>query len=187
MEKKYLMVSLDDERLKNISEIFGNKTSKKIINFLAETKEASEKDISDKLALPISTVEYNLKKMGDAGIITESKNFFWSKKGKRIKMYNLSNKSIIISPKANSLGSEIKQIVPIALMSGLFALGLKVYFESKAQISETFSMAQKSAEIAAASATEIPSAQWEWFLYGVFFVLMLTIIIKAANYFRKAK
>lgn len=183
MEKKYLMVSLDDERLKNISEIFGNKTSKKIINFLAETKEASEKDISDKLAIPISTVEYNLKKMGDAGIITESKNFFWSKKGKRIKMYNLSNKSIIISPKVNFLGSEIKQIVPIAMISGLFAWGLKFYLDGKTQISDSAALAQKSAEIAA----EIPSNSWEWFLYGVFFALMLTIIIKAANYFRKAK
>lgn len=187
MEKKYLMVSLDDERLKSISEIFGNKTSKKIINFLAEAKEASEKDISDKLGMPINTIEYNLKKMGDAGIISESKNFFWSQKGKKIKMYKLSNKSIIISPKSSSLGAEMKQIVPIALISGLFALGLKFYVENKTQISDGAVLAQKSAEFAAASAAEIPKNSWEWFLYGVFFVLALTITIKAISYFKGTK
>jgi len=187
MEKKYVLVSLDDERLKKISEIFGNKTSHKIINFLADAKEASEKDISDKLGVPINTVEYNLKKMTDAEIISESKNFFWSKKGKKIKMYRLSNKSIVISPKSSSLGFGIKEIVPIALISGMFALGLKFYFESKMQIAESSLTMQKAAEVATVSAAAIPANQWIWFLYGGFFVLTLIIIIKAITHFKDIK
>ncbi|MBI4117060.1 helix-turn-helix transcriptional regulator [Candidatus Pacearchaeota archaeon] len=187
MGKKYLLVSLEDERLKKFSEIFGNKTSHKIINFLAEAGEASEKDISDKLGIPINTVEYNLKKMADAEIISKSKNFFWSKKGKKIKMYLLSNKSIIISPKSKNVISEIKQIVPVALISGLFALGLKFYFENETQIAESSPAMQKAAEAATASAAAIPANPWIWFLGGVFFVLTLIIIIKAITHFKDIK
>ena len=36
MDKKYLLLSLDDSRMKNIAEILGNKTSNKIIDFLKD-------------------------------------------------------------------------------------------------------------------------------------------------------
>ena len=117
MDKKYVLLSLEDKRLKNIAEVLGNKTSGKIIDALSDAKEASEKDISEKMKIPINTVEYNLKKMIQAGILEESKSFFWSAKGRKIKMYNLSKKSIIISPKSSRISSEIKQILPIALIS----------------------------------------------------------------------
>ena len=42
MEKKYMLFSLEDTRIKSISEILGSKTSKKIIDFLSDVREASE-------------------------------------------------------------------------------------------------------------------------------------------------
>ena len=102
-------------------------------------------------------------------------------------MYRLSNKSIVISPKSSSLGFGIKEIVPIALISGMFALGLKFYFESKMQIAESSLTMQKAAEVATVSAAAIPANQWIWFLYGGFFALMLAIIIKAITHFKDIK
>jgi DNA-binding transcriptional ArsR family regulator len=131
MSKKYLLLSLDDSRLKPISEILGNKTASKIINFLSEKEEASEKDISKELSIPINTVEYNLKKMTKMGIVEESKRFFWSPKGRKIKMYRFSNKSIIISPKNITLNSSIKQIIPVALISGVVSIAIRYYFVAK--------------------------------------------------------
>ena len=46
---------------KEIAEVLASQTCKKIINHLAESKEASEKDLSDKLNLPYSAVYINLR------------------------------------------------------------------------------------------------------------------------------
>src|SRR3990167_3747797 len=131
MNKKYLLLSLEDSRVKIIAEILGNKTSNKMIDFLSEVKEASGKDIADELKIPLNTVGYNLKKMIQAGIVEETKNFFWSAKGKKIKMYRFANKSILISPKQKKISSEAKQILPVALLSGLAAAAVKFYFANR--------------------------------------------------------
>lgn len=123
VDEKFLMFSMDDERIKSLSEVLGNKTCKKIIEYLSETNEASQKDISTSVKLPMNTTEYNIKKLLESGLIQKRKNFFWSKKGKRIVMYELSNKSIVISPR-NSFSQKIKSIVPsvILLFAGTVAL-----------------------------------------------------------------
>ena len=47
---KFIMFGIDDSRSKDVAEVLANKTCKKIIDYLSETKEASEKDISDALS-----------------------------------------------------------------------------------------------------------------------------------------
>jgi len=120
MDKKYILVSMEDAKAGNIADILGSKTCKKIIDLLSE-KEMPEKEIAEKLGIPINTAEYNLKKLIDAEIIEKTKNFFWSPKGKKVEQYRLSNKSIIISPKKR-VGFQIKTILPVAVLSGLAAL-----------------------------------------------------------------
>jgi DNA-binding transcriptional ArsR family regulator len=120
MDKKYILVSMEDERSKKIADVLGSKTCKKIIDLLAQ-KDYSEKEIADKLGIPLNTTEYNLKKLLNAELIEKTKNFFWSKKGKKIEQYRLSNKSIIISPK-RKISSEVKNILSIAFVSGVAAL-----------------------------------------------------------------
>ncbi len=125
MARKYLLISMDDERAKHISEVLGNQSCKKIIDVLAEKNEASEKDISDMLGMPINTVEYNLHKLMKAELIEKAKKFFWSKKGKKIDMYKLSNKSIVISPKSSKIKSKLKSILPTAIIAGIGAVLLR--------------------------------------------------------------
>ena len=181
MNKKYLLLSIDDSRMKNIAEILGNKTSNKIMDFLSEIKEASEKDIADGLKIPLNTTGYNLKKMIQAGIVEETKNFFWSSKGKKIKMYKFANKSILISPKQKKISSEVKQILPIALLSGLAAAAIKFYFANKQTTTEDASVAlyamQKTADV---GNNFISASQyyWLWFLSGTFFSIALFIMAK---------
>lgn len=181
MNKKYLLFSLEDSRLKSIAEILGNKTSGKIINFLSEKEEASEKDISDNLRIPMNTVEYNVKKMVQARIIEEGKNFFWSPKGRKIKMYRFSNKSIVISPKSTQLNSQIKQIIPVALISGLAAVAVKFYFSTQ-QASpilkeEAVALAADVSAKAAESVNIINTGNyWLWFLAGTIFAIIMFIL-----------
>ena len=122
-DNNYILVSLEDEKSKAIAEVLSSKTCKKIINYLAESKEASQKDLSVALKIPMNTVEYNIKKLLSSGFIKKRKNFFWSKKGKKIIMYELSKKSVVISHKKPN-SSKIKSILPafILTLAGTFAV-----------------------------------------------------------------
>jgi len=125
---KFILMGLDDENSKDVAGVLGNKTCKKILDFLADVKEASEKDISDELSMPINTVEYNLKKLVSSGLVEKTKNFFWSVKGKKIPMYKLARKHIIISNKKPNL-NYLKSILPVILIAGIFLVlaGLVVF------------------------------------------------------------
>lgn len=133
-EEKYVLISLEDERAKNIADALGNKTCKKILDLLAE-KELSETEISKFLSIPLNTAEYNIKKLIKAGLIEEKKHFF-SIKGKRIPFYKISNKHIIISPRKTSL-NKLKSIFPVVFISAIFTAFILWYEKSKIFIQET--------------------------------------------------
>ena len=110
------MMGLDDERSKKMAEVMGNPTCKKILDYLADTNEASQKDISDALNIPMNTLDYNIKKLLDVGLIEKTKNFFWSAKGKKIPMYKLARKHIVISPKSTKPSIiALKTIIPVII------------------------------------------------------------------------
>jgi len=191
--KNYLMISLDDERSSKLSKVLGSKACEKIINYLAEEKEASEQDIAHALKMPINTVEYNLKSLLDAELIEKSKNFFWSQKGKKIVMYKVSNKSIIISPKSR-ITNKLKSILPAVLIAGIGAIAIRYAIEP---ISKTINSpaAEKAmalagtaqdSVIAPATNTGIPFSfmnylsslpSWYWFSLGAILgIVILTIV-----------
>jgi len=189
------MFSMQDSKLKKLSEILGNKTCKKILDFLSEIKEASEKDIADSLKSPINTIEYNLKKLVDAGLVEKTKNFFWSKKGKKIPMYKISNKSIIISPKTKII-SETKKILPVALLSGIAGLVVRKFYLASKEVSREIS--QKGSDFVTSvavpetfsanseTAIQASSPVWIWLLGGliaglILFFLINTIVRRPKN------
>jgi DNA-binding transcriptional ArsR family regulator len=136
IEKKYVLVSLDDAKTGKIAEVLGNKTCKIILELLSE-EEFSEKDISDRLNIPMNTVNYNVKKLKEVGLIEEKKHFF-SIKGKRIPVYRVSNKSIIISPKKSSF-SKIKNFLPVVIIASLFSIFLLWYDKTRGKVPFRFS------------------------------------------------
>jgi DNA-binding transcriptional ArsR family regulator len=187
MTKKYLMFSLDDDKAKALAGILGNPTCKRIIDFIAE-KESSEKDISESLHLPINTIEYNLKKLLQAGLIEKSKKFFWSAKGKKIEMYKISNKSIIISPKSHSKFETLASIVVISGLGAILIRQLSRLSESqiinvaeKASSAEMLYSSAPSAAMRVADAAVNASAfvfpSWAWYLSGVAVATILLLII----------
>lgn len=116
-EEKFVLVSLEDERTGELAIALSNKTCKMILDLLAE-KELSETEISKSLSIPLNTAEYNIKKLVKAGLIEEKKHFF-SVKGKRIPVYKISNKHIVISPKKTSF-SKLKTSLPVVIIAGIF-------------------------------------------------------------------
>lgn len=188
MEEKYILVSLEDEKAKKIAEILGNKTCKKILDFLAETKEASEQDISNRLGIPINTVEYNLKKLIESGLIEKAKNFFWSVKGRKIDLYRLVKKHIVISTKSSKPSlSKLKSIVPAVLISGVFALIIRAFYNLKTQ--QVFEIGREEAVMksveSVASAGSINTVSfidkifmlpaWIWFFAGAIIAILIIL------------
>jgi len=191
-DKNFVLVSLEDSKSKAISEVLGSGTCKKIIGYLSKNKEASQKDLSDALKLPMNTLDYNMKKLLDSGFVQKRKNFFWSKKGKKIIMYELSNKSIIISPRKSST-QKIKSILPAFILAAAGTFAVWAY-ETVRYSTETLqnSVADSSQKVLSGGAemvvrtaddsinylmTPHPTPLWIWFLAGALLVLVTISIV----------
>jgi predicted transcriptional regulator len=184
-ENKFMLISMEDESSKAVAEVLGSKTCKKIINYLAEIKEASQKDLSDALKIPMNTLDYNMKKLLESGFIQKKKNFFWSKKGKKIIMYELSNKSVVISPKKSN-SEKIKSIIPAFILTaaGTFAVGVFEKINSARAVigMENYDSSMESAilsEVAKAPTMITPQTfpLWGWFLAGALLAIFIISII----------
>lgn len=192
-ENHFMLVSLEDSKSKSISEVLGSKTCKKIISYLSERKEASQKDLSNALTIPMNTLDYNIKKLVDSGFIQKRKNFFWSKKGKKIVMYELSNKSIVISPK-KSPSQKIKSILPAFILTAAGTFAIWTYEKIKYASMNTSNYAADAAEgialkggaemnvITATAQTNYlfanqPTPVWAWFLAGSLLMIVILSII----------
>lgn len=193
-EETFVQVSLEDSKTKAISDVLGSKTCKKIIEYLAHNEEASQKDLSDALKIPMNTMDYNMKKLLDAGFIQKRKNFFWSKKGKKIIMYELSNKSIVISPK-KSVGEKFKALVPglMLTLAGTFAVyvyekikGVNPSYESlnsivaQKAVEDGVFLASKGADLASEVPQAIssnPGPLWFAFMIGGLAILVLYAVL----------
>ena len=185
-EKNFILVSLEDSKSKEISEVLGSKTCKKIISYLSENKEASQKDLSYNLKIPMNTLDYNIKKLLSSGFIQKKKNFFWSAKGKKIIMYEISDKSIIISPK-KSIGEKIKSITPAIIFTASMTFAVGVYEKISSagvQIPSAVpeyvtSTMSKSAdtEIVSYLTSSQPFPLWGWFLTGAGLAIIIFSIV----------
>ena len=192
MNKKNIMFDLDDPRISSLADVISNKTCKKILDFLAEN-EASESEIVQELNLPANTINYNIKKLVDSGLIEKAKDFFWSVKGKKILRYRVANKKIVISPKS----SGFKSMVGAVLITAIGALLVKVYYDSVyaakniAQAGEEFAdtgveevLAGASDALRSSVSSQLFSSNWQWFLLGGLFALLVYFLISRLKWFR---
>ncbi|HLC63531.1 MAG TPA: helix-turn-helix domain-containing protein [Candidatus Nanoarchaeia archaeon] len=119
-DEKYILIDLEDDKSKKIAESIANKTARKILDYLSSKEEAGAEEIAKELGLPLSTIDYNLKNLKLAGLI-ETKRFQWSSRGKKIALYKVANKFIVIAPKGVSWKDEIKKILPFVGISAILA------------------------------------------------------------------
>mgnify|MGYP001585332215 FL=1 len=60
--KNFLLLSLEDTKIKKVSNVISNDSCRKILDYLSN-KEATETEIAQNLGIPISTVHYNLHQL----------------------------------------------------------------------------------------------------------------------------
>ena len=194
MAEKYVMFNLDDERLENLAEVLNNKTARKIVSYLAE-KESSEGDIVRDLHIAANTVNYNIKKLLESGLIEKTSTYFWSVKGKKIPQYKVSKKTIMISPKHSS---SAKSLLSAFLATGIVAFLIKAYTASHtfATVGDQYGGGSGIAEVATSGSAKMagfaaPSAGgapsllpaapipelWIWFLLGGLTALLFYMLL----------
>ena len=127
-KKSFLLVSLKESKAKKIAEVISNKTCRKILDYLAERKDATESEIAKQLSIPISTVHYNMKALVEARLV-KSDEYHYSEKGKEVSHYRLANQYVIIAPEGEKhlIREKLKSIIPTALIMGLVAGVIKIF------------------------------------------------------------
>ena len=184
--EKYILVSLEDERSKKIAESISNKTARKVLDYLSTKEEAGTEEISKKLNLPISTIDYNLKNLKKAGLV-ETKHFEWSQKGKRIVLYSVAKKLIVIAPKLSNLKKELKNIIPLVGIAAVISIIIQ-YFSSitrQPMLQAAKSEAGLVSDLALNAAQFVPTAVQQtspsyglWFFFGALFIIVVYFLIK---------
>ena len=189
--EKFIMVSLEDEKSKDLANVISNDTSRRILSYLSE-KEASESDISRALGLPASTVHYNVQHMLKSNLI-EVKNFYWSDKGNKVKVYAIAKKFIVIAPRGTKVNSALKSLIPVALFSLAAAAAIQFVSNNygrmdamtqeaaKAVPSPVLEQAVMDQSTGGAQQLISQPSLWSnlslWFLFGAVFAIIIYLVI----------
>ncbi|WP_424358617.1 ArsR/SmtB family transcription factor [Methanocella sp. MCL-LM] len=122
-DDKMLIVPLGEES-KIITQTIANDTARKILELLAETP-MSTSNIAKRLDIPLTTAQYNIEKLMEAGLVVIEKTKY-SEKGREVKLYAPAKRMIVLVPKtatSQSLIDALKKyfvLLPIALVASLF-------------------------------------------------------------------
>lgn len=183
MAKSSIMIDLDDPRTSKIADVISNKTTKKILSLLVE-QELSETELSKSLEIPLNTIEYNINKLEETGLIEKAQGFFWSPKGRKVYKYKVSNKKIVISPRTITRG-----IIPAIIITTFLAFLIKILLGSSQTLVSQKDFQETAPSIAVGAAESIKAVEssnvipsvaisnsWAWFLLGSFIALAIFLI-----------
>ena len=187
-KEKFVLVSLQEDKAKQLAQVISNPSCTKILDFLSD-QQATESEISKNLNIPLSTVHYNIQQLMNSGLVIVDE-FHYSSKGKEVNHYKLANKYIIMAPRSVSgLNERLKALLMIGVMSAGIALAIRLYNSIGAT-----PMASKVADSAALMVEAAPAAQIAsqvnpalWFIYGATFVLIMIVIVEYLRYKRGGK
>lgn len=134
-EETLMLLSMKDS--KSVADALSNKTAQKILSYIAENQEATESQLAEKLSIPLPTVHYNIQQLKKANLL-KSKEFYWSKKGKKMRVFSLAKKYIIISPsKSKTTLRQLKGLLPVTFISIIGAGLIHLYQKSKVVMTDT--------------------------------------------------
>ena len=193
-KESFLLVSLKGSKAKKLAQVISNETSRKILDYLAENKKATESELSKELSLPISTVHYNIKHLVEAKLL-KADEFHYSDKGKEVNHYSLTNKYIIIAPESTTPGikDRLKSILPVALIAlataGIMQI-LSKYYSGLGYFASKSAQAPMAAEaggdlvlgaervVVQAPVTMAGTNFVLWFLIGAVFVILVYLFVE---------
>ncbi|HEY3422801.1 MAG TPA: helix-turn-helix domain-containing protein [Methanocellaceae archaeon] len=121
-DDKLLVIPLGEES-KAITQTISNDTAMRILDLLAETP-LSTSAIAKRLDIPLTTAQYNMEKLIEAGLAKVDKTKY-SEKGREVKMYAPARRFIVIVPEKTTGQAVIEALkkylvmIPIALVASI--------------------------------------------------------------------
>jgi DNA-binding transcriptional ArsR family regulator len=132
MADKVIFLEPGDDRAQKIAKAMGSKTASEILQALSEGQK-SLSDITERLAIPMTTAKYHMENLLDAGLISVAETKY-SVKGREVKLYSLTNQLLIVAPRHSNARSLLLKYASlfgiiafaslvIAIISPLFGSG----------------------------------------------------------------
>lgn len=173
------MIDFNDPRAASVAEVISNKSCKKILSLLASS-EFSESELASKSGLPVSTVNYSMKKLVASGLVEKTRHLI-SSKGKSVPMYRVSEKHIVISPK-----TLVRGTLPAIFVGAALALGLKFWgdYSVKAvndaggnEVAKFATTQVQDISSGVVTSTIVNSSNaWAWFFIGTLIAVLVVLL-----------
>lgn len=196
-DEKLLILPLNDKNSKKISQVISSDTARNILEALASTPHSAS-EIAEKLDIPLTTVQYNLEKLYDAGLVKVERTKY-SRKMKPVKIYAPQRKFVVIAP-----GKADKKDVIAALKRYLTVIVFAVFgsaaieflamkLKTPALEEATRGIADQEAPAPMYAPTLTPSPEKAldtvfgfdifahpglWFLFGALFVILVAFLVE---------
>jgi len=200
-DEKLLILPLNDKNFKKISLIISNDTARNILEAIA-SQPLSASEIAEKLGIPLTTVQYNLEKLNDAGLVKVERTKY-SEKMKPMRIYAPQRKFVVITTekaKKKEVIAALKRYLALisfaAVGSGIvefLAMRMRSSLEEVARSTPTEGLPTPiPAPIPMPAPTVIPSPKGGvlglgfdifahpglWFLFGSLFVILVVILVE---------
>ncbi|MDO9323815.1 MAG: helix-turn-helix domain-containing protein [Methanoregula sp.] len=118
MAEEVVFLEPGDERAQKIAKAMGSQTASDILQLLSEGQK-SLTDITDRLAIPMTTAKYHVENLLDAGLLSVSETKY-SVKGREVKLYSITNQLLIVAPRHANVRSLL---LKYASLFGIVAFG----------------------------------------------------------------
>jgi len=179
-EKLFIILPFD-ESSKKIIEALNNDTARKILEVLSE-EALSTSQIAEKLNLPLTTVQYNVKKLLEAKLIKVKFKRF-SEKRREVEYYEPSKKLIVILPERMEVKRAIEVLKKALYVACVLMLAGGVGMLIQGFLGEVSlpTKAARTPEIALGTTAvkefiinQLLSNPWLWMLGGAVITLLFT-------------
>jgi len=117
MADDVIIVEPGDERAQKIARAISSQTAGEVLSLMKEGTLTST-ELARRLNLPLTTVQYHLENLVDAGMISVVEKR-WSRKGREIKVYGLRNQLLIVTPRT---GDVRTLLLKYASLFGIFVV-----------------------------------------------------------------
>ena len=118
MTEGVVLLEPGDERAQKIAKAMGSQTASDILQLLSEGQK-SLTEITEQLAIPMTTAKYHVENLLDAGLISVAETKY-SVKGREVKLYSLTNQLLIVAPRQSNVRSLL---LKYASLFGIVAFG----------------------------------------------------------------
>jgi DNA-binding Lrp family transcriptional regulator len=124
-DDKFLIIPMGKES-KAITQVISNDTAMQVMDLLADGP-MSTSIVAEKLAIPLTTAQYNIEKLMESGLVKIEKTRY-SEKGREVKLYRASRRFIMIVPEktgGQAIIDALKKYILLIPIAAVLALAVE--------------------------------------------------------------